>query len=158
MFKEHNKITVGFVIQKYVTLPNGTLVCVDQELKAGDSYYEDMEGNTLIVGDDIDVDKEVYCPMDLKRPKQLPDDEIAVKFLCSCGHTRLEAVMDGPHTTIIEGMVDSGDVEYGDTESEGYLDRFQCVGCGKTIEDKFNEPIKDDEELVEWCKENCNQE
>jgi predicted RNA-binding Zn-ribbon protein involved in translation (DUF1610 family) len=83
----------------------------------------------------------------------------AVKFLCpDCEHTRLEAVMDGPHTTIIEGMDDSGGVEYGDTESEGYLDRFQCVGCGNTIKDKFDEPIKDDEELVEWCKENCNQE
>jgi predicted RNA-binding Zn-ribbon protein involved in translation (DUF1610 family) len=87
------------------------------------------------------------------------DDDKAVKFVCSdCGHTRLEAVLDGPHTTIIEGMCDSGGVEYGDTESEGYLERFQCVGCGKTIKDVADEPIKDDEELVEWCKENCNQE
>jgi hypothetical protein len=27
-FETHNKITTGYVIQNYITLPNGALVCV----------------------------------------------------------------------------------------------------------------------------------
>lgn len=156
MFPKHNKITTGFVIQTYYTLPNGTLVCVDQEFIAGDPVdYENMEGEPV----EVNVDKEVYCPMDMKQPKQIPDPKDAVKFVCpGCGDTRLEAVMDGSHTTIVEGMFKSGSMEYGDTQAEGDLQRFQCVGCGMTIKNEPDEPITDEEELVEWCQENCKQE
>jgi transposase-like protein len=156
MFKEHNKITTGYVIQNYITLPNGTLVCVGQEFIAGDQVdYENDVSEPVTV----DVDKEVYCPFEMKQPKQLPDPENAVKFVCpDCGDTRLEVIMDGDHTTAIEGMFKSGSVEYGDTESAGFVERFQCVGCGFTIKDEADETIKDDDEVTEWCKENCNQE
>jgi predicted RNA-binding Zn-ribbon protein involved in translation (DUF1610 family) len=154
MFPEHNKITTGYVLQVYATLPNGTQVCIGQTFHAGDSEYENFDGTPI----EVDTSKEVYCPMDMKQPKQIPDPDDAVKFLCpDCGHTRIEAVMDGSHTTIIEGMFDSGSIEYGETQAEGDLERYQCVGCGKTIADEFDEPIKDDEQVVEWCKDNCKQ-
>jgi predicted RNA-binding Zn-ribbon protein involved in translation (DUF1610 family) len=156
MFPEHNKITTGFVIQVYATLPNGSLVCIGQTFHAGDPVeYEDFDGTPV----EVDVTKEVYCPLDMKQPKQIPDEKDAVKFVCSsCGDTRIEACMQGCHTTAIEGMFKSGSVEYGDTESTGELDRFQCVGCGKTIKnDNDEEPICEDDDLIEWCKNNCEQ-
>lgn len=154
-FKEHNKITYGFVIQRFITLPDGTMICQDQEFKAGDPVeYENMDSEAI----EIDVDKEVYCPFEMKQPKQIPNPEDAVKFVCpACGDTRIEAVMDGCHTTQVEGMFKSGGVEYGDTHSSGDLDRFQCVECGYAIKDVAGNPIGDDEELVEWCKDACPQ-
>ncbi len=162
MFPKHNKITNGFVIQTFMTLPNGNLVCVDQEFKAGDVDYENMDGEAITV----DTDKEVYCPFEMKQPKQIPDPEDAVKFVCpSCGDDRIEAVMEGSHTTSILALCKSGSIEYGDTYSNGQLDRFQCQKCGETITKDDEDPnstgqqsITDDEELVEWCKDNCNQE
>jgi predicted RNA-binding Zn-ribbon protein involved in translation (DUF1610 family) len=162
MFPEHNKITSGFVIQVYATLPNGSLVCIGQTFHAGDPVeYETFEGKPI----EVDVTKEVYCPLDMKQPKQIPDDKDAVKFVCpDCGHKRIEAVMDGHHTTIIEGMFDSGSIEYGETQAEGDLQRFICVGCGRQIVDddgvrsiEDQDPITDEDELVEWCKKNCEQ-
>lgn len=151
----HNKITTGFVIQNYVTL-NGKHICVGQEFIAGDQVDYETTGGASI---DIDTENEVYCPMDMKQPKQIPDEEDAIKFLCpDCGDTRIEACLDGDHTTRIEAMFKSGGVEYGDTESTGFVDRFQCVGCGFTIKDGADVTIKDDDEVTEWCKENCNQE
>ena len=156
MFPKHQKVTTGYVTQTYITLPNGTLVCTDQEFIAGDPVeYETLEGEPI----EIDVDKEVYCPYEMKQPKQIPDEKDAVKFVCpGCGDNRLEAVMDGSHTTIIEGMFKGGSMEYGDTESNGDLDRFQCVKCGFTPEHFEDGPITDDEDIVEWCKENCKQD
>lgn len=65
----HKKITTGFVIQTFVTLPNGTHVCTGQEFVAGDQVdYEDEVGETLIADMDIDTDKEVYCPYPMIQP------------------------------------------------------------------------------------------
>jgi predicted RNA-binding Zn-ribbon protein involved in translation (DUF1610 family) len=155
MFKEHNKITYGYVVQRYITLPDGTMICQDQEFIAGDPVeYENMDSGAI----EVDVDKEVYCPFEMKQPKQIPDEKDAVKFVCpDCGDNRLEAVMDGSHTTIIEGMFKSGSIEYGDTASAGDLDRFQCVKCGHVIEFEPDDIIKDEEELIEWLKKNCEQ-
>ena len=59
------KITTGFVIQNYITLPNGTTVCQSQEFIAGDQVdYEDKEGNPV----KVDTAKEVYCPFEMKAP------------------------------------------------------------------------------------------
>ena len=155
-FETHNKITTGYVIQNYITLPNGALVCVGQEFIAGDQVDYENDVSEFV---EVDTSKEVYCPFEMKAPKQIPDPENAVKFICPiCGDTRIEACLDGDHTTIIDGMFQSGSVEYGDTESTGFVDRFQCVGCGKTLKDEADEAIKDDEQVVKWCKENCSQE
>ena len=49
MFPKHNKITTGFVIQTFYTLPNGNLICIDQQFHAGDVDYENMDGDTVTV-------------------------------------------------------------------------------------------------------------
>jgi predicted RNA-binding Zn-ribbon protein involved in translation (DUF1610 family) len=149
--KVHKKITVGFVIQDYITLPNGTLVCQNQEFIAGDQVdYENEMGEKI----EVDVSKEVYCPFEMKAPKQIPTEDKEAKFTCpSCGCNRLEAVLDGSHTTAIVAIHKGGGIEYGDTYSNGDLDRFQCVECGYAIKDVAGEPIRDDDELVEWVED-----
>jgi hypothetical protein len=62
-------------------------------------------------------------------------------------------------------MFKGGGIEYGETQAEGDLQRFICVGCGRQIADddgvrdiEDQDPITDEEQLVEWCQENCSQE
>jgi len=67
--KTFNKITTGFVIQKYITLKNGTTVCQNQEFVAGDPVeYEDEQGNSITT----DTSKEIYCPFEMMQPKHIP--------------------------------------------------------------------------------------
>lgn len=155
MFDLHKKITTGFVVQTYLTLPNGSIICQDQEFIAGDPVdYENLDGEHTTVN----PNNEVYCPFEMKQPKRIPDKD-AVKFVCPlCGDHRLEVVMNGSHTTRVVGMFKSGGIEYGDTMSIGDLQRFQCVGCGHVIEFGPDDIIKDEEELVEWIKKNCKQD
>ena len=69
--KKHKKITTGFVIQDYITFPNGTSVCRNQEFIAGDQVdYEDEQGNNVL--ETIDTTKEVYCPFEMTQPKHIP--------------------------------------------------------------------------------------
>ena len=65
-----NKITVGYVIQNYVTLKNGTTVCVGQEFVAGEVEYENDTGQGVY--EMIDISKEVYCPFEMLQPKHIP--------------------------------------------------------------------------------------
>jgi len=67
MPNKHKKITTGFVIQDYIALPNGTLVCQNQSFIAGDVDYEDEDGNPI----EVDTLKEVYCPFEMKKPKHI---------------------------------------------------------------------------------------
>ena len=154
MFPEHNKITVGYVIQKFITLPNGTQVCQSQEFIAGDQVdYETLNGEPI----EVDTTKEAYCPFDMKQPESIPDED-SLKFTCpDCGKHHIEAVLDGSHTCHIEDILKSNFIEYGDIESHGDLERFQCKYCGYVIIDE-NGKITDETELVEWIKENCKQE
>lgn len=77
----HKKITVGFVIQDYKKLSNGTLVCTGQEFIAGDQVdYEDNRGEHIDITDLHVETKEVYCPFDMMQPKHIPfPDTSAVK-------------------------------------------------------------------------------
>ena len=117
MFPKHLKITNGYVVQEYITLPNGTMVCQQQSFIAGEAEYSDMADQILVPGDDIDVDKEVYCPFNMQQPKQIPDPDKEAVFTCpACEGHRLEAVLDGSHTTAIEAIWKGGGIEYGNTE------------------------------------------
>jgi len=69
MSNTHKKITVGFVIQDYKELENGTLVCTGQEFVAGDQVdYENENGETI----EVDTSKEVDCPFEMEQPKHMP--------------------------------------------------------------------------------------
>jgi hypothetical protein len=158
MLKKHNKITHGYVIQTYVTLLNGSMVCQNQEFIAGDPVdYESMDGEALIIDDAIDTDKEVYCPFEMKQPKQIGTD--GLKFICpSCDSHRLECVEDGPYTSEVVNIQKEGDFDYGEINASGDVDRFQCLNCGFVLTDVADEPINDNEELAKWCKKNCKQD
>ena len=72
---EFNKITTGYVIQRYKTLPNGALVCIGQEFIAGDQVdYETTGGEPI----EIDTMKEVYYPFHMVQPKDT--NEISIKW------------------------------------------------------------------------------
>jgi hypothetical protein len=64
--KEYNKITVGFVTQKFVLSPDGVFRAESQEFIAGDDITRENEYGEIV---DVDVDKEVYCPFNMKAPR-----------------------------------------------------------------------------------------
>ena len=69
---EHfNKITIGYVIQKYKRLETGVLVCIGQEFIASDEVTYETDDCEAV---EIDKDKELYCPLEMVQPKPLPDD------------------------------------------------------------------------------------
>jgi len=157
MFKEHQKITVGFVIQNYITLPNGTMICQSQDFVASDDVDYERNGEKI----EVDTDKEVYCPLDMVTPKQVATD--GVKFICpDCKGTRLECCEDGAYNSEVLNIDSEGDFDFGEINASGEPDRFQCLGCGyilATQEEGFAEyPITEHEEVVEWCKKNCKQD
>jgi len=91
MFPQHNKITTGFVIQNYITLPNGTQVCQGQQFVAGDQVDYETTGGASI---EVDTTKEVYCPFEMAQPKRIPEKEVmqneAVPANCSTNLTYRE--------------------------------------------------------------------
>jgi len=75
--EEFNKITTGFVIQKYKTLDNGTYVCIGQEFVASDQVdYETIDGEHTT----INPNNEVYCSFGMVQPKEVIDD-VEKKYL-----------------------------------------------------------------------------
>ena len=66
MTKGYNKITSGFVIQKFEQVEE-KYVCVGQEFIAGDPVeYEDFDGEPIM----IDTSKEQYESFEMKQPKE----------------------------------------------------------------------------------------
>jgi len=144
------KITTGFVIQDYVTL-NGKHICVSQDFIAGDQVnYETVDGDTIFVN----TDNEVYCPFEMKTPKQVGTD--GLKFVCpSCNDNRLEQILDGYHRIPILNIDKDGDFDYGEYESKGTVIRIQCSNCGYVLEDEPGIEITENIKTVEWIKNNC---
>jgi hypothetical protein len=98
--KTFKKVTVGFVIQDYETLPDGTAVCVGQDFIAGnDVTYENKDGEPLNDDMDINTDDEVYCPIILVQPKKLVINPIKWSYeggLCpDCQEDIPDDVVDG---------------------------------------------------------------
>ena len=154
---EFNKITVGFVVQKYKTMGNGSHVCIGQEFVAGDQVdYENLNGEPVTV----DTLKENYQPFDMAF-KQVATG--GLKFVCpECQGTRLECCEDGAYNSEVLNIDEDGDFDYGDINASGGVERFQCLKCGHVLlakEKGFAEyPVTDNEEVVEWIKKNCKQE
>jgi len=154
--KEHQKITTGFVIQNYITLPNGTMVCQSQSFVAGDPVNYEADGHPI----EIDTDKEVYCPLEMQAPKQVSTD--GVKFICpDCKGTRLECCEDGAYNSEVLNIDSEGDFDFGEISASGTPNRFQCLGCGYVLENDEGfgiYSVTEHEEVVEWCQAHCKQE
>ena len=153
MFK---KITVGFVIQDYITM-GGKHICTGKEFIAGDQVdYEDIDGNTI----DIDTTKEQYQPFEMKNPNCIGKDGLV--FTCpTCKSHRLECIENGEYNSEVLNIDEEGDFDFGDINASGEVERFQCLKCGFVLickEEGYNEYIlTEHEEVVEWIKENCGQ-
>lgn len=81
---------------------------------------------------------------------------IAELFTCpDCGRHRLEEVMENVVvTTVLEGIGEDGDVDYGEQSNEhGYVVRYQCVDCGHELVDEDGDHIVDAETLWAYLKQ-----
>ena len=77
-------------------------------------------------------------------------------FTCpSCKSHRLECVENGNYTSEVINIADDGDFDYGEITANGMVDRFQCLDCGHVLD--TDHTLDDNEEVVEWIKENCPQ-
>jgi predicted RNA-binding Zn-ribbon protein involved in translation (DUF1610 family) len=98
-----------------------------------------------------------------KAVTKIPDKVKALKFKCpKCGHTMLECVeVDAVVKLGITAINDSGDFDYVSrpTICRGEVDSFQCAYCGHVLTDDNNmDFLTEPEEIIEWCKKNCEQE
>jgi hypothetical protein len=65
--KIYQKVTVGFVAQKYKINKKGKYNCTHQVFVAGDEVtYEDDEGNSITIPQILD--KEEYFPFEMEQP------------------------------------------------------------------------------------------
>ena len=81
-----------------------------------------------------------------------------VEFKCpKCHGRKLECVMDGIHFCEVTEIDDGFDFEYGEYQSDAMVDRWQCLMCGYVIQDDNEENIINNEEVVEWCQQNCKE-
>lgn len=157
MSKAFKKITVGFVVQEFVTI-EGIHTCINQSFVAGDQVnYEDGEGNPI----EIDSTKELYESFEMKAPTSRPYDGIV--FTCSgCGKHRLECCEDGPYSSEVTFIDKYGDFDYGKIDASGVVVRFQCFDCGKVIAEKEQDgfaafDLTDVRDVVVWIQKNCEQ-
>lgn len=82
-----------------------------------------------------------------------------LKFTCpSCDSHRLECCEDGPYSSEVLCIDEDGDFDYGPIDASGTVDRFQCLNCGYILSREDGSSIDDNEEVVEWIRENCKQD
>ena len=150
---KYNKITTGFVVQKYVNM-NGKCICIGQEFVASDQVErEDDNGDTMFV----DTTKEQYQPFDMKQPTTISPDK-GLLFICpDCESHRLECCEDGAYSSEILNIDEDGYFDYGEINASGTIDRFQCLNCGYILLKEDGSSIDDNEEVVDWIKKNCEQ-
>ena len=116
-----NKITIGYVLQNYATLENGTVICVGQEFQAGEQVdYENDHGECVL--EMIDTSKEVYCPFEMTQPKHIPSPVL-------------------PFSNPIKDSYEDGKCpDCGEDIDDAVVDGVECENCGHG----FHMPHPDD--------------
>ena len=83
------------------------------------------------------------------------DPNTGLEFTCPfCGCMAIECCQDGYHVSRVTRIDEDGDHEYGSIISDGDTTRWQCEGCGYTLQNDYGD-ITDNVEVAEWIKENC---
>ncbi len=81
-----------------------------------------------------------------------------IKFICpACKCGQLECVMDGIHHCEVT-KITPDEFEYGEYESDGMIDRWQCLNCGYILTSEIGENLTENDEIVKWVKKYCKQE
>ncbi len=155
----HNKITIGYVIQNYVTV-GGKHICIGQSFIAGDQVdYETLNGEPIT----IDTNKEQYQPFDMENPPATVGKDGLIFTCPKCKSHRLECCEDGHYNSEVLNIDEEGDFDFGEINASGEVDRFQCLDCGYQILREVygtgdSYAITEHSEIVNWIKENCKQE
>jgi hypothetical protein len=81
-----------------------------------------------------------------------------LKFTCVvCGEHELECIMDDGSSSVVTVINDDGCFEYDNDASDADLDFYQCNHCGAHVVSDDGLDIQNDEEVVEYIKDNCKQ-
>jgi hypothetical protein len=67
--KAYNKITVGFVVQRFVKHNDGKFHCVEHSFVAGDEVTREIEEGEDITNE-LDLTAEVYEPFEMANPRK----------------------------------------------------------------------------------------
>ncbi len=148
----HNKITIGFVVQRFETL-GGKHICVSQSFEAGEVCYENADGEPV----EIDTEQEQYQPFEMVAPHTACADGGLIFTCPECKGHRLECCEDGCYNSEVLNIDAEGDFDFGEINASGCVDRFQCLGCGFVPTDIMNNSFTEHTELAEWIKKNCEQ-
>ena len=82
-------------------------------------------------------------------------------FCCpDCSDEELNSIEIAEIETRVIKIRENGDFDYSLNVRHKQIDygeviRFECANCGFVIKDKYNEPITEYDEIVEWIKKNC---
>lgn len=82
-------------------------------------------------------------------------EPINIQFTCpECKTHRLECCEEGPYSSEVLEIDEDGDFDYGEIDASGNVVRFQCLNCGYILSREDGSPIDNNEEVVEWIKDN----
>ena len=97
-------------------------------------------------------ERDIENPIILDKAEETPEQYLT--FHCpGCDSTRLECCEDGPYSSEVSDIHESGDFEYESIDASGEMVRYKCLSCGFILKDVDGNKIINNEEVVEWIKE-----
>ena len=146
--------------------------------KTMDRYTAYFTKDMMLMMSSNAVSPQGVCMSDTSKPEYMECDEgaeikltdcpeqvktaiasfLKVTFTCpSCQENRLECIeAEVTATSIIEDIKRNGDFEYAKPIiTDGEVDRYQCASCGYVLKEHSGELITGNEQVVDWCDNNC---
>jgi hypothetical protein len=82
-----------------------------------------------------------------------------LKFKCpDCGNAGLECRETGCYVSSVTDIDADGDFSFGAINASGEVDNYGCTRCNFTIMDEGGEVATNQEDVAQWCVDNCEQE
>ena len=120
-------------------------------------YHRDFNGlwqpTVMYDGDDVICGMAEFNKVLNNVNNVVVDPNTGIEFICpSCGHTILECCQEGYHVSRVMRIDPDGDHDYGELESHGEVDRWQCASCGYVLQlDGMD--VTDNQDVAEAIKE-----